>query len=176
MPYLLVAGIDSFGLDKKSNMKILFIRGHSSFSNLICSVTQEDISHVALCITLEGSEFVIHSDLRGLHIETLEAFSKRCEVVYTLEKQSSPEDTKQALKVLSEHEWSYYDLGAIAFLGLCLTVRRYLRIPLPKSNLWQTTGMFMCVEWLSYYIDLKEESMCTPKRLYYIMLGRPEWS
>jgi hypothetical protein len=158
-------------------MKILFTKGQTTFSKTICAVTQEDISHVALQITLAGKEFVVHSNLLGLHLETYESFCKHSEILYILEKQDNQqEDTAKVLELLIKHEWSMYDLGAIGFLGFSLILRRYFKIPLPKSNLWQSTGMFMCVEWVSWFVDLKEESMCTPKRLYYILLGRPEWS
>lgn len=157
-------------------MKVLFIKGNSTFSKTICAVTGEDVSHVAIMITLEGHDFVVHSNLLGVHIETYESFKKHSQIVYSLDKEQDSQDINKLLKLLEEYEWSFYDFGAIMFLGFSMLLRRYCKIPLPKSNLWQSTGMFMCVEWLSWFIDLKEESMCTPKRLYYILLGRPEWS
>lgn len=157
-------------------MKILFTKGTSSFSKLITSVTREDVSHVAILINLAKREFVIHSNLLGLHMETYESFLKHSKVLYALEKKESSENLSLVLKLLAEYEWSWYDFGAISFLGISLLLRTWFKIPLPKSNLWQSTGMFMCVEWASKYVDLKEESMMTPKRLYYILLGRDEWS
>ena len=157
-------------------MKLVFTKGISSFSKLITKVTGEDISHVALLITLNGIEFVIHSNFLGLHIETYPSFLKHSKVLYVLEKKYTEEDVSRALKLLAEYEWSFYDFGAISFLGISLLLRTWFKIPLPKSNLWQSKSMFMCVEWASKYVDLKEESMMTPKRLYYILLGRDEWS
>lgn len=140
------------------------------------NITKEDISHIAILITLAGKKFVIHSNLLGVHIETYESFIKHSKIIYTLEKKNSSKDTRKILNLLAEYEWSSYDFGAVIFLGISLLLRRYLKIPLPKSNLWQSTGMFMCVEWVSKYIDLKEESMLTPKKLYYTLLDKPEWS
>jgi hypothetical protein len=157
-------------------MKILFTTGKTQISDLILWATQEDVSHVALQVTLEGTDFVIHSNGKGLHIETLSSFLKKSKIIYALEKKTEEGDLRRILELFQDKEWTMYDLGATLFLGFSLLLRRYLKLPLPKSNLWQSTGMFMCVEWVSWVVDLKEESMCTPKRLHYILLGRPEWS
>jgi hypothetical protein len=78
--------------------------------------------------------------------------------------------------MLEKYEFSVYDLPAMLFLGLSLLVRRYLKLPLPKSNLWQSTGMFLCTEWVSVFLSQEENSMLTPWKLREKLLESKEWT
>lgn len=142
-------------------MKILFTKSNRWFSDLICSITGEPISHCA--IELVEEQIVIHSNFRGLHIETSKNFREKCEKIIEVPIER---DTAKLNKMLDKYEHSWYDIGAMFFLALSLLLRDKIGIPLPKSNLWQATGMFLCTEWVTFYLDEKEDSMITPYKLY----------
>lgn len=141
-------------------MKIVFTKSNRLFSKLIMAVTDEPVSHVIL----EFGEFVIHSNLLGLHVESKESFYKTSFPVFSVDCHDLEEHP--LFHLLASEEHSLYDFGAFLFLGISLLARHYLRIPLPKSNLWQATGMFICTEWITRVIDQKEDSMITPYKLY----------
>lgn len=148
-------------------MKILFTKSDKLLSKIIRDVLEEPISHVAL----QFGNFVVHSNLIGLHIEWAPNFIKHSEIVHTM---APIEDNLSELlkldNLLSKYEFSFYDFGALLFMGVSFTLRKYLKVPLPKSNLWQSTGMFLCTEWVTKYLHDKENSMITPYQLYQNLL------
>lgn len=154
-------------------MKILFTRNSSMLSNLIAGVTEEPVSHVALEFS---SGIVIHSNLRGVHITWARNFKINNSVV--LELSPTFEDTTEREKldaVLEKYEFSFYDVGALLFLGICLFLRKYLKLPLPKSNLWQASGAFLCTEWAQELLDVEKDSMITPYQLYLRLKNSVQW-
>ncbi len=76
---------------------------------------------------------------------------------------------------MESYEFHLYDYGAFFFLGFCLLARKYLKIPLPKSNLWEHSGMFLCVGWLSEVAINKEDDMITPCKLYEKLKNTSDW-
>jgi hypothetical protein len=154
-------------------MNILFTTGDTWFSKSIQAVTKEPISHCAIEFPEVG--LVLHSDLLGLRLVSREKFDTTHKVLFSLE---SPEPVMffhpKVKELLRKFEGQPYDCGAFLFFGLSLLARRYLRIPLPKSNLWQTTGMFLCVGWCSQLIFGVEDDMITPYGLYLKL--KKEWT
>lgn len=148
-------------------MKFLWTKSNKPLSVLIRKVTGEPVSHVVIAT----NGFVVHSNLKGVHVEDELVFRANCEVVFEL---SLPEDASNESKLhtlLSQDEGKLYDFGALIFVGLAMFLRTMFKIPLPKSNLWQSTGMFMCTEWVSEFLDNKEDSMITPYGLYLKLLA-----
>ena len=136
-------------------MQILFTTGRTWLSRTICDVLDEPVSHVAvLC-----GDTVFHSNLLGARLETERDFMKSHSVVarYTV-----PDAAQRILDVAARRRRAAYDFGALLFLGVTFAVRRYLKIPMPRQNLWQTTGMFICTELVTEVIDGSEDSLCTP--------------
>lgn len=156
-------------------MKILFVKGSSPLSSAICGVTGEPVSHVALEFPELG--IVVHSNLLGVNIEWSSFFRKNCSVVYELSARKSDMTSDKAKlgTMLDKYEGSWYDFGALLFMGLILCTRNYLKLPLPKSNLWQTSGMFECTEWVTEYISAEEDSMITPYKLYLKLKNTGAW-
>jgi hypothetical protein len=155
-------------------MNILFTKGDSSLSQLICYVTDEPVSHVAL----DFGWFIVHSNLRGLHLTWGPSFRARTEVVFVLERTDVSDnllDMNRLDRLLTKYEFSWYDFGALLFLGLSFAARKYLKLPLPKSNLWQTSGMFLCTEWATDYLTGKENSLITPYKLYRELKSTGQW-
>jgi len=145
-------------------MKILFTRSKSPLSWLIRAVTREPVSHCAVLY----NGLVAHSNLLGLHLTGENHFRETTEVVYevTIPSIDQHEDHQKFWKLLDEEEGSLYDFGALLFLGFCLILRSIFKIPLPKSNLWAASGMFVCTEWVTEVVSEEEDAMITPYGLY----------
>lgn len=147
-------------------IKILFTTRDNFFSNLIKDITNEPISHCA--IEIPDKDIVIHSNYRGVHIESSNGFRKNNKVVYEL---ISIEDVNVSIV---ENEFKPYDYAAFIFLGISLILRKYFKISMSKSNLWNTTGM-MCTEWVTNVVDSKIDSMITPLNLYKKLKTSGQW-
>lgn len=134
---------------------ILFTTGKKSpISWLIRKVTKEDCSH---CVIRYG-DLVIHSDFFGVRVETIETFLKRAKVLHQVRFEDVEFDLKN---VLENHTGKMYDVLGFFYLGL-----RLLFPFLPKKNLWQTSGMYLCTELVSSVLDNEELSSITPHKLY----------
>lgn len=99
---------------------------------------------------------VIHSNLLGVRSEPEEKYAP--EIVFSVPIKP---DYERLLKVFAENSKAYYDFGAMFYLGLRIWLPW-----LPKKNLWQTSGMYLCTEWVTRYLDGTEDSMITPYKLY----------
>lgn len=143
-------------------MNILFTKSNSLMSRIIRAVTKEPVSHCAI----EDGGFVIHSNLLGVHIESLEHFSKKCEIGYSVEASIT---IVQVRNSLAKYEGSGYDIGGLLYLGLRLVLPC-----LPKKNLWQSSGMFLCTEWVTEVLDGTADSLITPYGLYQRLIEQKE--
>src|SRR5690242_2809466 len=104
-------------------MRILWTRGNSPASKAICGVTKEDVSHVAIHLNLAGLDLVFHSNFLGLHVETLTHFKKHSKIIYAQEYDETPTDLQHLYDIFSKEEGSFYDFGAIFFIGFSLLAR-----------------------------------------------------
>jgi len=138
-------------------MKVLFTSSNSPLSRLIRKITGEQVSHCALRVY----DCVIHSNLLGVHMEPFESFNSSI-----IESVELPDNLEKVINLLAKYDGNFYDFGALFYLGL-----RSLFPFLPKANLWQTTGMFLCTEWITEVVDGKENSMITPHQLYLKLKG-----
>lgn len=135
-------------------MQVLFTRSNSILSRMIRHVTGEPVSHCA--ISCGG--WIVHANLLGVHVELPQTFTKHSEVVYSIEL---PYDQDKLMVTLSKYDQRPYDFGALLYLGL-----RFLLPFLPVKNLWQTTGMFLCTEWVTEFLFGGEDHTITPYHLY----------
>ena len=106
------------------------------------------------------------------------SFRAHTEIVFELERTIGGQnllDMGRLGRLLEKYEFSLYDFGALFFLGFSFAARKYLKLPLPKSNLWQATGMFLCTEWGSEFIEGEQDSMITPYKLYQKLKSTGEW-
>lgn len=135
-------------------MQILFTKSNSLLSRMIRKVTGEPVSHCAIA----SNGYVVHSNLRGVIIETRDYFEAHSQVVYTVEIEDCMD---RVTELLATESHATYDIGALLYLGL-----RYLIPALPKKNLWQSSGMYLCTEWVTTAVNQKTDSMITPYQLY----------
>lgn len=138
-------------------MEILFTTRNELPAKIIRSVTGESMSHCAI----EAFGFVVHSSFRGVAIEPLSKFKEKNIIV---DKVNVGKGNAKLLKALSESFGKSYDVPALFYLGLKLLLSK-IGISLPKKNLWQTTGMYICTEFVSHVLDGEEDSLLTPGQL-----------
>ena len=135
-------------------MQILFTTSNSILSRLIRWSTGEPVSHCA--ISCGG--WVIHSNLFGVHVELPQTFSSHSQIIYSVDV---PYSQDKLMTTLSKYDQAGYDFGALLYLGL-----QAILPFLPRKNLWQTTGMFLCTEWITEVLYGGEDHMITPYELY----------
>jgi hypothetical protein len=140
-------------------MKILFTAGDTFVGRAIRYLTKEPMSHVAI----EAGEFVAHSTIFGVEIVTTNYFKTRFQVVDAVEVQ---DDMNKLLAVLTKRSHSFYDYGCLLYLGVRYSLKRWLKVSIPKANLWATSGMFTCTEFVTEVLDGKQDSLITPYGLY----------
>lgn len=139
--------------------RILFTRGRSPISWLICKLTREEVSHCAL----EFDNWVLHANFYGLHWVRKFDFDAGCSIVHAVEVNDDP---RRLIRLAAEHAGKTgYDFGALFYLTLRYLLRS-IGIRIPKKNLWQTTGMFLCTEWVTLYLDGVTDAAITPFKLF----------
>lgn len=139
-------------------MIILFTRNNTVLSRIIRGITGEEVSHCAICI----SDYVIHINLLGLQVQHVVDFSQNNIVVDSIPIHGpAPADIAELLEKLVGNGRMGYDYLGLLYLGL-----RYLLPGLvPKQNLWQVSGMFLCTEFVTNFLDGREASTTTPGQL-----------
>lgn len=135
-------------------MRILFTTSDSPLSRLIRKVTSEPVSHCAF----EVGGWIIHSNLKGVHVETPQTFTQKSRIIYSID---IPFDLEKLIHTFGRTMNREYDFGALLYLGA-----RAICPWLPKKNLWQCTGMYLCTELITQYLGSSENSMITPYQLY----------
>ena len=141
-------------------VSIIFTKSKYPLSWLICSVTKEPVSH---CAILVDNTFVVHSAGLGVKIEHINHFSKMSSVLYRVDS-DVPKD--KAYELLGKHANATYDWKALLFIGMCLLARKIAPKWVPKQNLWQVSGMFICTEFVTEFMGTGADSLVTPYQLY----------
>ena len=140
-------------------MRLLFTQSDQFGSRFIRSVTGEEVSHVAIQL----GRFVLHSTLdRGVHIVSIRRFLATREVIHSIKIDAK---FNQILAILAKYEESPYDYGAFLYLGMRILLSK-IGIEIPKANLWGTTGMFLCTEFVTQVLYGEELDYLTPGQLY----------
>ena len=154
-------------------MKILFTKSDSLLSKIIRGITKEGSSHTAIDTGL----VIVHSNLLGINLEWTRFFKRKCVIVHTLERvtPSIDKDMARLDETLTAQEHTPYDFGALLFNGLALLAKRLVGSPMPKVNLWQTTGMHMCTEFVEEVVSMENDAMITPEGLYNKLKASGEW-
>ena len=127
---------------------------NSRVSDTIKAVTGESISHLSV---LYKSEWVLQANHRGIHAESYKRFLRNNQVVCSIPVDISDNEVYDRF---SKFEFQPYDIAGMLFNVIPLECRR-LGLPVPKVNLWNSTGMKFCVEFVSYMVG-HEESLMTP--------------
>ena len=153
-------------------MKILFVKRPNNYvSHLISKVTGEPESHVAIELDMG---IVVDSSALGISLKPTKHFRSKTEVLRELVPVQRRND-KQVFEKVETYYGKFYDYGALAYLALVFTLRNYLKIPIPKSNLWQSSGLYMCTEFVAEVVTEKNDPMITPTKLGDKLIDSGKW-
>jgi hypothetical protein len=141
------------------SIEIAFTRSNLIMSRVIRGVTGEDVSHCAIIV---DNLWVIHSNFKGVNAEYIGDFTEVNTIVDRIPYNGNRE---RILDMLEDYHSSSYDFWAMIYSGLLLILHRCVPRFIPKQNLWQTSGMFICTEFLSKVIFNQEDSLITPGQL-----------
>lgn len=131
-------------------MRLYFTARKNIGSKLIRWATDGDVSHVA--IGFGGAVF--HSTEHGFMHQDFKSFSEKFEIKKTLEHDIPDESALLAFTGMMPKRASY-DYSAFAFFAWCVFKYRFLDIPLPNKNLWNTRG-YLCTEMAGVASDVSE--------------------
>lgn len=147
---------------------LLFTTSDKPMARLIRWATGECCSHVAILRTDDSYlDMVIHANWKGVNIQPYEEFLKENTVIHTLEIPTSPENNVRLLELIHAEHGKCYDIGALLFCGVVLFLRKALGLrQWPKVNLWQSSGMYLCTEFVTEYLYGSADSLITPHQLY----------
>ena len=142
-------------------MKLVFTISNSFVSRAITYLTEEPVSHVAI----ELDSVVVHSSLWGPEIVTKENFYSKRHLIHTIDLPQEL-DAIRVLAHITKYDNRLYDYTGLLYLGLRYFAKKYLKLDLPKVNLWQISGMYTCTEFASELVWGYEDSLITPHKLY----------
>lgn len=144
-------------------MQIIFTTSEKPMARLIRWATGECCSHVAI----QHGDQVYHSNFFGVNRVSIEEFLKENTVMHMVEIENSYPNTQKLYEMYHNEDDKYYDIGALLFVGMMILIRKTTGLQIiPKQNLWQSTGMYMCTEFVTKYVDGKADSLITPHKLY----------
>lgn len=155
-------------------MEILFTRRPSMpVSKLIMEVTGESVSHAAI----RNGNFIYQSSFTGVEQVKATDFLADYTVVYSLKPFSESLNEAALVERLVERmvelRGTLYDFPGLLYLALRYSLSSLFDIP--KKNLWQISGMYICTEFVEDIIDIKSDPMITPYKLYLKLKESGNW-
>jgi len=146
-------------------MNLLFTRSNKLGSRLICAVSGETVSHVAV---LFYGEIVAHMSFTGFKLEMLDDFLKSHTVVLRAVVSGKTDvDAAKGVAKFRAAGHGRYDYPAILAFGLLLLWRRSTRDSRPITrNPWQSKRLYMCTEFAAELMGIEDGGVLTPHTLY----------
>lgn len=141
-------------------IRALFTTTSYPASRLIRGLTGEPVSHCALQL----GEEVVEASFTGVRARSLSDFLSHNKLVLSVDL---PGETivrvnGQVLVTLLRTLGKGYDFGALLFLGAALLLRRPV-----SRNLWASSRLFTCTEFLSLLLFGMADDIITPLELYH---------
>jgi hypothetical protein len=111
---------------------------------------------------------VVHSNMHGVNVQPQHLFMRDGNrIIHSVEIPDSAENIRKLMELLKRTQGNCYDTMGLLFAGVMLFCRKALGLrKWPKQNLWQSSGMYLCTEFVSEYLEGKADSMITPHELY----------
>ena len=157
-------------------MRVIFTTTDYPLSKLIRWMFNEPCSHFAC--TLYQDQVVFQSNLLGVDFGSFKAFSRKERVVFAFDfPMTKDEEDKVFDGIVERMVGNEYDFKALVYFGLRGLLKKLFRVPLPRTNAWQTKNQDLCTE-LAYGlpdsvvppgIKAMDLSMKTPYKLYQMM-------
>jgi len=156
-------------------MQILFTcRPSMPVSQLILDITGESVSHTVI----RNGNFIYQSSFAGVEQVQADDFLSAYTVVYSLSpcgERFDEELVSRLIERVVDLRGSLYDFPALCYLGLRYSLLNAFNLDLPKKNLWQISGMFICTEFVEDAIDIESDPMITPYKLYLKLKESGKW-
>lgn len=167
-------------------MIIAFTKNEKFWSRALMYFCDEPFSHVIAVFPTYGGE-IYHASTKGVENIPLRVFLKKNQIMKAIKIDSSIDDSCYFEKILIHSLRPYinnpYDWPAYLFFGICLIVRKFTGIRIPKKNPFSTDRGFLCCEIFtpmsnlllkhsSFNIDDIDLAMTTPYALWqYLVAG-----
>lgn len=128
-------------------MKLVWTKSTKPLSLLIRAITGQDCSHFAFVFNNRAKGVMFESNLLGTHIKFYESSKPHFEIVHELNL-DVPVPIEDAIwdVVVEKYDGKRYDIGGALYLGVRILMRRFLKIPLPKQNIWADPNAYFCDE------------------------------
>lgn len=137
-------------------------------SKLIMELTGESVSHTVI----RNGNFVYQSSFSGVEqVRTNDFLSKYtvgfslCPSVYGRYRLND-DLVERLIERVVKLRGTPYDFPSLLYLGLRYSLFNAFKISIPKKNLWQVSGLFLCTEFVEDVIGINTDSMITPYKLY----------
>lgn len=125
-------------------MKLIFTKSTAPLSVLIRWGLNEPCSHFAIVFY---ENFVVHSNLVGVHTDFLNTFETHAEVVHEIEYDPGDLEQLRILKnLISTSAGHGYDYGALLYFMWSVFLFRFFKRPMPRRNQWGSTSLYLCTE------------------------------
>jgi hypothetical protein len=144
-------------------------------SKLIMDVTGESTSHTVI----RNGDFIYQSSFMGVEQVKATDFLSEYNVVYSLKPVSGRLDEADLVERLVNRftalKGTLYDFPGFLYLSLRYSLASAFKLNIPKKNLWQISGMYICTEFVEDIIDIQSDSMITPYKLYLKLKESGKW-
>jgi len=133
-------------------MQIIFAKGKTFASNIITSVEENDVSHVAISSKyFLNNQIVFHSSVQGVEIVTRNYFKKKHDIKRTYDINTDHDEELLLKNMMGLYEGKAYDYLATLYIGIYLLLKK-VGLQLLARNLWNNRNHFMCLEFASVII------------------------
>lgn len=141
---------------------VLFSTTDSVGSKLIRQASGEPVSHTAILYNGMVWESVFPQGVRSI------PFREWSKKNYIIASEPWPKSVRHPdKKDLEKGKGTWYDVGALLFLGVCFVLRVK-----PSSNLWNHPSAKICTEYVTKLVLGKEDHTVTPWQLRSILRER----
>lgn len=125
-------------------MTLIWTKSKQPLSIAIRGMLQEPVSHFGIVF---DNGIVFHSNLLGSHIEWYGTFTKKCEIVYSLQFTLNLEEEEAVYQnILNTYDDKPYDYAAFLYFAYRALLKRTIGKPLPTTNELQDGDRLLCTE------------------------------
>lgn len=110
----------------------------------------EPASHLAIRFSWGQ---VLHSELKGVWIEDAEAFDDDHIIVTKVSLPCSPDQEQEIFNAMGPLVGAGYDRGAFTYFAWRAALRKFFRVPLPRTNAGDQADLPLCVEAVYALVD-----------------------
>jgi len=150
-------------------VRIMFTKGKNPFSKLIMWGLDEPISHVAICFF---DAFVVHSNIKGLNITSLDAFREHSNIVFEHEiaRYSRSQTVMKMRELGKDIDRAGYDWKYFCFLFWEALKSKIMRRELKINGVHHDKNKYLCLEvaekYLNMHVRYDKDLYATPMKMY----------